>query len=223
MDNVLAGWYTNSEIQAKPSTISLFGRGAFQAAVDDAIELAASMVATGEANGLVLLATAFLIRMDHPIWYAVGNWSEVKECIDITMRAGQGSRDLLELVLMQAGQMLLQSGVFPDCSFQVYVHKAHNALEDGKAEMVLARGGDISVVVNAKAYPMAKHSCQVLAQRNDFIAHVDALAVVGAARSWSFSNVSEQSRNQKSSARQPSRSHELSRYQCSTPPNRVLL
>jgi pyrimidine-nucleoside phosphorylase len=148
--------------------------------VEDAIELAASMVATGEANGL-MPTIAFLTRMDHPIGCAVGNWLEVKECIDI-MRAGQGSRDLIELVLMQAGQMLLQSGVFPNCSFEDCVNKAQDALEGGKAlakfrEMVVAQGGDISVVDNAEDYPTAKHSGQVLSQRDGFIAHMDAMAV----------------------------------------------
>jgi pyrimidine-nucleoside phosphorylase len=156
------------------------GRGAFQATVDDAIELAASMVATGEANGLVP-TTAFLTRMDHPIGCAVGNWLEVKECIDI-MRAGQGSRDLIELVLMQAGQMLLQSGVFPDCSFEDCVNKAQDALEGGKAfakfrEMVITQGGDVTVVDNSEAYPKAKWTGHVLAQKDGFIAHMDTPAV----------------------------------------------
>jgi pyrimidine-nucleoside phosphorylase len=119
--------------------------------------------------------------MDHPIGCAVGNWLEVKECIDI-MRAGQGSRDLIELVLMQAGQMLLQSGAFPGSSFEGCVNKAQDALEEGKAltkfrEMVVAQGGNVSVVDNAEQYPTAEHSGHVLAQRNGFVAHMDALVV----------------------------------------------
>jgi pyrimidine-nucleoside phosphorylase len=171
------------KIAENPQSLVLdvkYGRGAFQATADDAIELAVSMVSTGQANGL-MPTTAFLTRMDHPIGCAVGNWLEVKECIDI-MRAGQGSRDLIELVLMQAGQMLLQSGVFPDSSFEDCVNKAQDALEEGKAltkfrEMVVAQGGNVSVVDNAEQYPTAEHSGQVLAQRNGFVAHMDALVV----------------------------------------------
>jgi pyrimidine-nucleoside phosphorylase len=118
--------------------------------------------------------------MDHPIGCAVEKWLEMKECID--MRASQGSRDLIELILMQGGQMLLQSGVIPDSSFEDCVNKAQDALEDGKAltkfrELVVAQGGDITVMDNADAYPSAKHSGQVLAQWDGFIAHMDALAV----------------------------------------------
>jgi hypothetical protein len=41
-----------------------------------------SMISTGEANG-VNPCTAFLTRMNEPIGCMVGNWLEVKECIDI--------------------------------------------------------------------------------------------------------------------------------------------
>jgi pyrimidine-nucleoside phosphorylase len=171
------------KIAENPQSLVLdvkYGRGAFQPTGDDAAELAASMVVTGQANGLTP-TTAFLTRMDHPIGCAVGNWLEVKECIDI-MRNGKGSRDLIELVVMLAGQMLLQSGVFPESSFEDCANKAQDALKEGKAltkfrEMVAAQGGDVSVVDNAEAYPRAEYSGYVIAERDGFIAHMNALTV----------------------------------------------
>uniref|UniRef100_A0A7S4AFN3 Pyrimidine nucleoside phosphorylase C-terminal domain-containing protein n=1 Tax=Pseudo-nitzschia australis TaxID=44445 RepID=A0A7S4AFN3_9STRA len=106
----------SKKIAERPDSLVLdvkYGDGAFQATVEGAQELAESMVAVGEANGLTP-TTAFLTDMNHPIGRAVGNWVEVEECIDVMkgnlkddrLRLG---RDLIALVVIQAGQMLYQS------------------------------------------------------------------------------------------------------------------
>jgi pyrimidine-nucleoside phosphorylase len=171
------------KIAENPQSLVLdvkYGRGGFQATVEEAEKLAVSMVATGEANGLNP-TTALLTRMDQPIGYAIGNWLEVKECIDV-MRDGTGSPDLIELTAMLAGQMLFQSGAVLDMAFDDCVRKAHENLKEGKAlikfrEMVVAQNGDPSFVDNPEAYPVASYSGQVLALQDGYIAHMDALTV----------------------------------------------
>ena len=162
-----------------------YGRGAFQADAAAAEKLAASMVATGEANGLCP-TTAFLTRMNHPIGRAVGNWLEVKECVQIMRSGGNDSelsRDLIALVTCQAGQMLLQSGRFPGQSLEDLVQAARERLDSGAVldkfvEMVTAQGGDASVVIQPDSYPFsATHHGAVVATQSGFIADIDALAV----------------------------------------------
>jgi len=106
----------SKKIAERPDSLVLdvkHGEGAFMETVEDARLLAESLVAVGEANGLTP-TTAFLTDMNHPIGRAVGNWLEVEECIDVMkgnlrhdrLRLG---RDLIALVVVQAGQMLYQS------------------------------------------------------------------------------------------------------------------
>jgi thymidine phosphorylase len=86
-----------------------YGTGAFQSTVQDAQALAESLVATGHANGLAP-TTAFLTRMDAPLGVAVGNWLEVRECIDILRGTwDERNRDLVALIVVLAVEMLQQA------------------------------------------------------------------------------------------------------------------
>jgi pyrimidine-nucleoside phosphorylase len=134
-----------------------YGKAAFQQTAEEARELAQRMISTAQANG-VCPTEAFLTRMDHPIGYAVGNWLEVKECIDL-LKTGQGADDLKQLVVVEAAQMLQQA--FPDRTFEELVDTVLKTLMEGKAyvkfrEMVEAHGGDISVLDDPESYPEAK-------------------------------------------------------------------
>lgn len=153
----------SKKIAERPDSIVLdvkFGHGAFQQTTTDAQALAESMVAVGEANGLNP-TTAFLTDMNHPIGSAVGNWVEVRECIDVmtgNLKADRLllSRDLIELVCIQAGQMLFQSrravddgsmiSSIPD-TLTKCIELAYHVLDSGKAlvkfrDMALAQGVD---------------------------------------------------------------------------------
>jgi len=81
------------------------GAGAFMVAESDAIALAKSMIATGEADGKC--TTAFVTSMDQPLGRAIGNWLEVAESI-LTLR-GEGPKDLEDLSVSLAAQMLVQA------------------------------------------------------------------------------------------------------------------
>jgi len=107
----------SKKIAENPDSLVLdvkYGDGAFRDTVEDARIFAESMVAVGEANGLVP-TTAFLTDMNHPLGRAVGNWVETAECIDVMKGNLRGSKslqlshDLIILAVVQAGQMLYQS------------------------------------------------------------------------------------------------------------------
>ena len=149
------------KIAEHPNSLVLdckYGRAAFQDNVEDAAALAKSLMSVSEENG-VSPTTAFLTRMDHPIGTSIGNWLEVKECVDI-LKTGQGSMDLVQLVVVQAAQMLLQGGVSSD--FDKCVELVYTTLQEGKAypvfrDMVQAHGGDTKVLDDPESYPKAKY------------------------------------------------------------------
>ncbi len=161
----------SKKIAENPDSLLLdvkYGNGAFQATCQDAQALAESMVAVGEGNGLHP-TTAFLTDMNHPLGSAIGNWVEVKECIEI-MKGNlkdqrlRLSQDLITLVLVQAGQMLYQSQIIhshspqPVFSFDQCIQHAYETLDSGRAldkfrQMLLAQGADPVYVSRALDTP----------------------------------------------------------------------
>lgn len=169
----------SKKIAEHPDSIILdvkFGHGSFNPSMEEARRLAESMVAVGEANGLHP-TTAFLTDMNYPMGYAVGNWVEVKECIEIlkggdfltadneTLRL---SGDLIALVVVQAGQMLYQSQLYGiaegdsskslNYSLDQCTRHAYQVLMSGKAlekfrQMLLAQGADPTYLAQALDQP----------------------------------------------------------------------
>jgi pyrimidine-nucleoside phosphorylase len=161
-----------------------YGYGAFQADVEAAETLANSMIAVAEANGL-RPTTAFLTRMDAPLGYTVGNWVEIRECLAIlrgNLMSQLLSRDVIALVVVQATEMLLQSGQFEEHTFENLASKVYTFLDQGKAfgkfaEMVQAQGGAVEVLQNPETYPAASTTWDLLADRTGFIVEINALYV----------------------------------------------
>ena len=111
------------------------------------------MVYTGHGQGLNP-TTAFLTQMHQPLGYAIGNWYEIQECLEIlqggdSLQQAQDhcSYDLIALTCLLAGQMLVQSELYPNQSLDELVQLAYDTLQQGKAldkfqEMALAQGAD---------------------------------------------------------------------------------
>jgi pyrimidine-nucleoside phosphorylase len=173
------------KIAEHPNSLVLdckYGRAAFQSNVEQATTLATSLISVAEENG-VSPTTAFLTRMDHPIGTSVGNWLEVNECIDI-LKSGRGSKDLVQLVVVQAAQMLVQGGVSEDLA--ECVDLVYNTLLEGRAfpvfrDMVEAQGGDTRVLDNPETYPSAKYETTIVAPQDGYVADVNAMIVGRAA------------------------------------------
>src|SRR5208337_591727 len=78
------------------------GSGAFMKSREQARALAQSLVATGA--GLERNVAALITDMDQPLGLAVGNFLEVRECIECLQ--GRGPADEVDLTVQQAGWML---------------------------------------------------------------------------------------------------------------------
>ncbi|SNT19352.1 thymidine phosphorylase [Asanoa hainanensis] len=141
------------------------GSGAFMKSLDDARELARTMVDLGTAHGV--RTVALLTDMSTPLGLAVGNAVEVTESVEVL--AGGGPADVVELTLALAREMLDAAGR-PDADPAA-------ALADGRAmdawrSMVRAQGGDPDA-----ALPTARETHTVTAAADGFVSAVDAYAI----------------------------------------------
>jgi thymidine phosphorylase len=160
------------------------GVGAFMKDLGTARQLAETMVAIGNANGV--RTTALLTEMDTPLGRACGNALEVAETIE-TLK-GRGPSDLVAITLALAREMLALAGI--DAA-------PADALASGAAErvweaMVKAQGGDL-----AAGLARAETTRTVPASATGYLTRLDAFAVgvcawrLGAGRSRKEDPVSE--------------------------------
>ncbi|GHJ56732.1 thymidine phosphorylase [Nonomuraea sp. TT08I-71] len=141
------------------------GSGAFMKNVDDARELARTMVELGGAHGV--RTVALLTDMSTPLGLAIGNAVEVTESVEVL--AGGGPADVVELTLALAREMLAAAGL-PDADPEA-------ALRDGRAmdawrAMIRAQGGDPDAPM-----PTAPEVEVVTATDDGYVAGIDAYAM----------------------------------------------
>ena len=141
------------------------GSGAFMETVEDAHELATTMVALGQDAGVHTVA--LLTDMSTPLGLTAGNAVEVQESLDVL--AGGGPADVVELTLALAREMLAGAG-------RDDVDPA-DKLVDGSAmdvwrQMISAQGGDPSARL-----PTARETYDVPAPASGTLTRLDALAV----------------------------------------------
>ncbi|MEV4998099.1 thymidine phosphorylase [Streptomyces niveus] len=141
------------------------GSGAFMKTVEDARELAATMVGLGTDHGV--RTVALLTDMATPLGLTAGNALEVRESVEVL--AGGGPADVVELTLALAREMLTAAGL-PDAD-------PAKALADGSAmdvwrRMVAAQGGDPDA-----ALPVAREQQVVTAPASGVLTRLDAYGV----------------------------------------------
>jgi len=141
------------------------GSGAFMKNVDDARELARTMVDLGTDAGV--RTVALLTNMQTPLGLTAGNALEVRESVEVL--AGGGPEDVVELTLTLAREMLAAAG-------RDDVDPA-DALGDGRAmdlwkAMIRAQGGDPDAEL-----PTAKETHEVLVPGDGVLTELDAYKV----------------------------------------------
>jgi len=141
------------------------GSGAFMKELDQARELAETMVRLGTDAGVKTVA--LLTNMETPLGLTAGNALEVRESVEVL--EGGGPEDVVELTVALAREMVAAAG-------KGDVDPA-DALKDGRAMdvwrgMIQAQGGDPDAEL-----PVARESHQVLAPADGVLVQLDALAV----------------------------------------------
>jgi pyrimidine-nucleoside phosphorylase len=148
------------------------GDGAFMKSIDDARQLAETMIAIGGDAGREVVC--LLTDMDQPLGAAVGNALEVREALD-TVR-GQGPPDFTELVLDACAKLLALSdlGVDEDEARR----RAEAAVADGSAEdrwrrWIDAQGG----TPDESALPVAPVVHELRAPLGGYVSRLSAIRV----------------------------------------------
>jgi thymidine phosphorylase len=141
-----------------------FGSGAFMKTREEAEELAESLRATAEANGV---RTSFLLSaMDQPLGQTVGNALEVAEAVE-GLRGG-GSEDLVALTLDLAAKVSQSSRE------ELAGMLGSGAAWEKFVEVVEAQGGDVAALTRMATVHAAPEIRDVLAETAGTIRRVDA-------------------------------------------------
>src|SRR4051794_32450699 len=141
------------------------GSGAFMKSLEDARELARTMVDLGTDAGV--RTVGLLTDMSTPLGLTAGNALEVRESLEVL--AGGGPPDVVELTVALAREMLAAAGR-DDAD-------PADALADGRAmdawkRMIAAQGGDADATL-----PVARETEDVLAEQDGVLTTLDAYAV----------------------------------------------
>lgn len=150
------------------------GAGAFMKNVEQAKELAETMVNIGKSVGRQTMAV--ISDMSQPLGNAIGNGLEVKEAID-TLK-GHGPEDLTELCLVLGSQMAYLGGAADSLEEARTLLEAN--LKNGKAlevfkTFVEAQGGDASVADDPDSVlPVAAYTKEVLAEQDGVVSEIIA-------------------------------------------------
>ncbi|MFF0331443.1 thymidine phosphorylase [Streptomyces fimicarius] len=141
------------------------GSGAFMKTIEDARDLASTMVALGTDSGV--RTVALLTDMSTPLGLTAGNALEVRESVEVL--AGGGPQDVIDLTLALAREMLDAAGL-KDAD-------PEKALADGSAmdvwrRMISAQGGDPDATL-----PTAREQHVVTARTSGVLTRLDAYDV----------------------------------------------
>jgi pyrimidine-nucleoside phosphorylase len=119
--------------------------------------------------------------MSSPLGYAIGNWVEIKESIEIMnpeIKTSELSADLVEVTLFLAGAMLMLAGKSKDIEEGIKIAKAK--IENGQCfkkfvEVVELQNGDVNLIKNPETYEKAKFEDVIEADCDGYIETLDAL------------------------------------------------
>lgn len=149
------------------------GSGAFMATLDEARELATSLVRV--ANGAGMKTTALLTDMDHPLASAAGNGVEMRNAVEF-LRGENIDHRLMEIAVALGAQMLVSGNLATDANDGD--KQMREAFSSGRAaqifgEMVGGLGGPNDFIEKFDSYlEQPPIIVDVYAETNDFASHL---------------------------------------------------
>lgn len=149
------------------------GSGAFMKSIDEARELARTMVDIGKS--LNRNTVAVVTDMNQPLGHEVGNANEVREAIEVLK--GNGCEDETTVALTIASYMTVLGGAFPD--FNTAYEKLSEKIKSGEAiekfkELVRIQGGNPEVIDNPDMLPTSRYNIEVKALKKGYVTAIDA-------------------------------------------------
>jgi pyrimidine-nucleoside phosphorylase len=152
------------------------GKGAFMQNIEQAENLARSLIQIGEDAGKPTVA--FITDMNNPLGYTVGNWLEIVECINCLQ--GKGADDLMEITHKLSGAMIYLGGKAESIDEGIIV--SQRMILEGLAwnkfcEIVQEQQGDIQTILNPEKYDSPAFSKDVVAESEGWVESIEALQV----------------------------------------------
>lgn len=149
------------------------GKGAFMKNIQDARNLANTMIQIGKLANRETVCV--LTNMNEPLGYAVGNSLEVIEAVKFLQ--GDMPEDLKQVVLELGAYMLQLSG--KGKGLEENKKRLLENITNGKAylkfmELVKRQGGDITYLENLEKLPKAKYREPIYSQTNGFVQEIDS-------------------------------------------------
>lgn len=149
------------------------GSGAFMKSIDEAKELARTMVEIGKS--LNRNTIAIVTDMSQPLGHEVGNANEVREAIEVLK--GNGSEDETTVALTIAAYMTVLGGAFSE--FDTAYKKLEDNIKSGVAiekfkELVRIQGGNTDIIDNTDKLPSSKYNIEVKSQGSGYVTAIDA-------------------------------------------------
>ena len=151
-----------------------FGEGAFMKDMDQASDLAETMIQIGENLGLTM--NAMLSNMNQPLGFNIGNALEVREAVETLQN--KGPQALEDLCLKAAGIMLRQAGLVD--SDEAGYERALEVLRSGEAlevfnEWITYQGGDITVLDDLDEFTKAAYTQEIIIPSSGVVHDMKAL------------------------------------------------
>lgn len=153
-----------------------YGSGAFMKNIDDAIQLAETLVGIGEQFNKKTIA--YLTNMNQPLGFKIGNWLEVEECVHALQ--GDGPNDIMQLSNLLSGTMIYLGDKAG--SVEEGIKISEEVISNGKAfqkwiDIVEEQGGDSSVIKNTTLYPKATYEFELLSKREGYITSMNSFEI----------------------------------------------
>ncbi len=155
------------------------GNGSTLPTYEKSKELASKLLKTSKDFGQRALAV--LTDMSSPLGYAIGNWAEIKECIEImnpAVKKSPHSKDLVDVTLLLASAMLMVAGktkTFEEGIIQSSEKLLNGECYDKFISLVEMQGGDCKFIKDTSLYPEAKFTEVIKAKNAGYVAELDAL------------------------------------------------
>jgi len=153
-----------------------YGKGAFMKTIEDAKELATTMVNIGKS--LNKNVKAEVTDMNQPLGLCIGNNLEIKEVIK-TLK-GEGPIDLYSICLNSAAILLVMAKIYKN-EKEARIHIENN-IKNGKAfekfvEFVSYQGGDTSYILDPSKFEVAKNIIPIYSLKDGYVQSIDALEI----------------------------------------------
>ncbi len=152
------------------------GKAAFMKSLAESIELAQTLVKVSSEMGRK--SVALITDMNQPLGNKIGNALEVEE--SIAALSGNGPPDLMTIVYALGAYMLMlaeKTTSFEDAILLLKEKLGSGAALEKLREMIVAQGGDPSVIDNPRKLPQAPITLEVRTPQPGWIKEIDALKI----------------------------------------------